>query len=62
LDVIKRLLQAAEIGSITMLKKELSKIRETDSKYQPFADKLEKLSDEFHMNQIVKFLKPYCEK
>ena len=62
LDEIKRLMQAANAGNITTLKREISQIREKDSAYNPFANKLEKWSRQYQLDKLVDFLKPYSEK
>jgi signal transduction histidine kinase/CheY-like chemotaxis protein len=62
LDEIKRLMQAAGMGSITTLKKEILQLRENGAKYHPLADKLDRWCAQYQLDQIVEFLKPYSEK
>jgi CheY-like chemotaxis protein len=53
---IKKLLEAAKMGSITDLKACISEIREMDLKYQTFADKVEVLGRKFEFEKISKLL------
>ena len=62
LDAIEKLMQAANLGNITALKREILQVRDKGSKYHPFVDKLEKWSSQYQLDKVVEFLKPYSEK
>ena len=55
-EQIKKLLDAAKMGSVTDLKEGISETREIDLKYQNFADKIEAWANKYQFEEIVEFL------
>jgi PAS domain S-box-containing protein len=55
-EQIKKLLEAAKMGSITDLKSGIAKIRKMDSKYLSFADMVEAWVHKYQFEEIVEFL------
>ena len=62
-DEIARLIHAAQMGSVTDLKKCIADIKSMGLQYQPFVDKVESWGHNFDFDEIVEFLKNYsCKK
>ncbi len=60
-DQIKKLLDAARMGSITDLKAGIAEIRKMDLKYQPFADRIDTLIRKYQFDEIIEFLQQHAE-
>lgn len=55
-EQIKKLLKAANMGSITDMKESISEIRQMDLKYHPFADRIDVLTRKYQFEEIIDLL------
>ncbi len=60
-DQIKKLQEAAKMGSVTDLKEGILKLRKTGLLYQPFTDKIDSLARTYQFDEIIEFLQQHME-
>jgi signal transduction histidine kinase/ligand-binding sensor domain-containing protein/CheY-like chemotaxis protein len=57
LDQLERLLEIAKVGSMRGVKQQAAAILQQDERHRPFADRLQRLADEFRSIEIVEFVR-----
>lgn len=58
-EFLRELLESAESGCITDIRKSITKMREFDRNLIPFASRIEQLTEDFQFEQIIESIKSY---